>query len=446
MVRIRQASICTSVLSEVSGALRAAAALVLALPICAASGPLTDEARSGWSEADLRVLGSLWIGALPAVPPSPSNRVANDRAAAELGQRLFFDTALSSNGTVACASCHAPGKHFSDGRARSLGLGETARHAPSLVGVAHSPWFYWDGRRDSLWAQALTPFEARVEMGATRLEVVRYVLTDAAYRPAYEAVFGVAPELDDRTAFPERAGPFADPEAKGAWAAMSAPRQRVVNHAFANVGKAIAAYERKLMPAPARFDRYVASLLSERPDVTPDLSPDELAGLRLFIGERSHCLRCHNGPLFTNYDFHNVGTGRLGEHRDVGRASGVQAALRDEFNCLGEYSDSPPEACVELRFMTRSGGPATLSGAFKAPSLRNVAETAPYMHDGRFARLEDVIEHYRSPPSNSDGPHELEPVMIDDAEAAQLVAFLKTLSGGVGAERRWLQAPAKGDH
>jgi len=169
----------------------------------------------------------------------------------------------------------------------------------------------------------------------------------------------------------------------------------------------------------------------------------EIAGARLFIDAgRTLCLRCHNGPLLTNQVFHDVGTA-LGDGRlpDFGRYLGLQSVLIDPFNCLGPYSDAAPEDCTELRFLETRHAEAEM-GKFKTPTLRGLPRTAPYMHDGRFATLEEVIDHYRSPPI---GPDRLEitPLEIDDAEARALVAFLRTLDGGVDADAVWLEPPGR---
>jgi len=169
------------------------------------------------------------------------------------------------------------------------------------------------------------------------------------------------------------------------------------------------------------------------------LTADEAAGLRLFIG-KAQCISCHNGPLFTNNEFHNTGVpAAQGLHADDGRASGVVKALNDEFNCLSTWSDAGENDCAELRFVTAEG--AQLEGAFKPPTLRNVAETGPYMHAGQFATLEEVLQHYNRAPRAPVGHNELEMIALTQNEMSQLVAFLRTLSGGVTAPPELLQAP-----
>lgn len=380
-----------------------------------------------WRDDRHRLLGSLMLDAGVRAPPSPSNRVADDPAAAEFGERLFFDRRLSADASLSCASCHRPELYFTDGLPRGKGIRQTARNTPTVIGAAHLDWFYWDGRRDSLWSQALLPLEAPDEMGSDRVAVVRLIAADEGLRQAYERVFGALPMLEGST-MPENAGPLSEGPARDAWHRMSRRERQTVNSVFANIGKAIAAYERGL-PAPVtRFDRYAAAVLDGKDAADGLLTSEERAGLDLFLdAEKTHCLRCHNGKWFTNGDFHNVGTGNFtGERLDFGRVFGVRALMADEFNCLGPYSDARPEQCGELRFLNRSSH-VPLEGAFKVPGLRNVANTSPYMHDGRFSDLESVIDFYRNPPLDA-REHELVPLDISDQEAGWLVAFLESLS------------------
>jgi cytochrome c peroxidase len=221
---------------------------------------------------------------------------------------------------------------------------------------------------------------------------------------------------------------------------MAAADRQAVSRIYANMGKAIAAYERHLLPGPSRFDRYVDALLKGDRQATRDtLNADELAGLRLFIGA-ANCTQCHNGPLFTDNHFHNTGVHAApGLPEDRGRALGVIQVLADEFNCLSPYSDAGPDDCAELRYMIAEGD--ELVRQFKPPSLRNVTKRAPYMHAGQFATLEEVLAHYRSAPESPAGHSEIEALDLTQSELDQLVAFLKTLDGPLNAEPQWLEAP-----
>lgn len=401
-------------------------------------GISTSTRRDSWTESEITTLRSLWIGSLPPLPPDPSNAYAEHPAAAAFGHKLFFDTRFSSNGEVACATCHQPELMFTDGLPLAQGVGTTSRKTMTIVGTAYSPWQFWDGRKDSQWAQALAPMESAVEHGGTRAQYAH--LIDEHYRAEYESIFGELPDFSDRTRFPDVAGPVDDEAARAAWEAMSPEDRETVTRVYVNMGKAIAAYERLIVPGPSRFDKYVEALLNnDQKAMQAALTEDEVAGLRLFIGQ-AQCIKCHNGPLFTNNDFHNTGVPAAnGLPADDGRASGVQKVTTDEFNCLSPWSDAGEKDCAELRFVTAEG--EQLLGAFKPPTLRNVAETGPYMHAGQFATLAEVIRHYHAAPPAPIGHTELEPVHLSPTQQAQLEAFLRTLSGPLLLPPEYLQAP-----
>ena len=395
--------------------------------------------RPEWSAAEIDTLRGLWIGSLPALPPDPSNKVADDPRAVALGQQLFFDTRLSSNGKVACASCHLPDQGFQDGRPLAQGVGSTTRRTMPIAGTAYSPWQFWDGRKDSQWAQALGPLESPVEHGGSRTQYAHII--EQNYRAEYEALFGPLPDLSDSARFPASAGPVADQSARSAWERMPMADREAITRIYANMGKAIAAYERKIVPGPSRFDQFVAALVKgDSAGMHRALAPDEVAGLRLFIG-KGQCINCHNGPLFTNNDFHNTGVPAApGLPEDSGRARGVEQVLADEFNCLSAYSDAAPEDCGELRFA--KAGDHALERQFKPPSLRNVAERAPYMHAGQFQTLRQVLEHYNRAPAAPAGHSELKPLGLSEQELAQLEAFLRSLSGPLDTPSELLAKPA----
>ncbi len=396
------------------------------------------ETSSGqWNDAEIATLQSLWIGSLPPLPTDRSNRVADDVRAAKLGQRLFFDTRMSGNGEVACATCHHPELHFTDGRQKGHGMGVSKRNTHSIVGAAYSPWLYWDGRRDSLWAQALTPIEDPNEHGGTRTQSVRLVASDDRYREAYQALFGPLPDFSDRVRFPDGAAPIPGTAANAAWHRMTHDDRQLVNRAYANLGKAIEAYERLLIPGPSRFDAYVKAVLNH--DETTQhatLADNEIAGLRLFIG-KANCVRCHNGPLLTNNEFANTGVLSFpGEVPDKGRADGVRMVLEDPFNCLGPYSDDPTRDCAELRY-ARSDV-ATLLGAQRTPSLRNLDGSQPYMHKGQLATLAEVLDHYNRALPAMIGHNEVVPLNLSGRELREIEAFLGTLAAPLATPAEWL--------
>lgn len=420
----------------------ATAALCGALTVTLADAvePQTAAGLPRWSADEKAVLASLSLKRLPAAPMDPSNAVERQPAAAALGQRLFNDVGLSRNGAISCASCHDPARQFQDGRPVSQGVGTGSRRAMPIVGASHATWLFWNGRKDSLWAQALGPLEDAVEHGTNRTRVAHQVA--ANHRTAYEAVFGALPRLDG---LPGDAGPMGSPSEQAAWLAIEAPRRSEVSRVFANVGKAIAAYEKTLQPTPTGLDNYIDAVLRGDRAAASLLRADEARGLRVFIG-KGQCVSCHNGPLFTDQQFHNTGVPQRDAARpDRGRAAATAAVRGDEFNCLGPFSDARPEQCQELRFMV-SDDPA-LEAAFKTPGLRGVADRAPYMHAGQFTTLQQVVRHYVAAPRAALGHSELtqrragtaaaghaerEPIALSESEVNDLVSFLGTLS----AERR----------
>ena len=379
-----------------------------------------------WTDASKATLRSLWIESLPPLEADPSNRVADNDDAVIMGNRLFFDTRMSANGGVSCATCHQPDLEFTDGLSRGRGIGESKRNTRSIVGVAHSPWFYWDGRRDSLWSQALSPLEDPDEHGSDRLSLVRFVTTEPTYRQMYEALFGPVPDISDAGRFPAAAAPGLDSTRSNAWSGMDDNDKLIVNTAFANIGKAIAAYERTILHEPTRFDAYVKAVLDEDEIVQSEmLSKDEILGLQLYIG-KARCTECHNGPLFTNHEFHNTGViSAPGELPDRGRIDGVREVLEQEFNCLGPHNDDPDPDCAELKFV-RTG--TDLLGATRTPSLRNISRTSPYMHKGQLQTLREVLEHYNEAPDALIGHNEAEPLGLSRPELRRLEAFLGTLA------------------
>lgn len=365
-----------------------------------------------WTEAELGMIRSLSLDALPPLRQDPSNAVADDPRAAEFGHALFFETRMSANGFIACATCHQPIRHFTDGLPLGVAIGVSKRNTPSIVGSQYSPWLYWDGRRDSQWAQALSPIEDPNEHGSDRLRVLSLIASEPVYRQRYESLFGGPPSLLDEPS---------------------------VDRAFANVGKAIAAYERLLKPGRTAFDDYAAHLHEGGdPLDQPYLDSEQLHGLRLFIGE-ARCTECHNGPLFTNNEFHNTGTlPPAGSLPDRGRIDGVREVLDNPFNCLGAMSDDTGTVCDELRYV-RTG--VELIGATRTPSLRNVSKTAPYQSRGQFESLSQVLEHYNEAPLAMIGHNEAEPLRLAAWELNRLVAFLEALDAPVAVDERWLVAP-----
>ncbi len=420
-----------------TGALRSAGGLlwcasVALIAVGCDKGPDPDRP---FSAAEKRLIASL--SPVPALARSPGNRFADDERAAELGRKLFYDTRMSGNGKVACATCHQPQLYFTDGLPTAKGIGDTSRSAPTIIGSQWLPFVFWDGRKDSLWSQALGPPEAPPEHGFSRMAAVH--LVGRHYGAAYEAIFGKLPELSDTKRFPAAARPVPDEsrhEHNVAWLAMSVADRRAVNAAYANIGKAIEAFERKLLPGEAPFDRFAAGLAKGKDAPTEEFSAKARRGLREFVG-RAGCVNCHNGPLLTDKGFHNLGLPKPAGNKgiDGGRTLGAEQVKVDTFRCGGEFSDS--DACNELRFLDPRF--KDFLGAFKTPSLRNVDKTAPYMHAGHFKSLREVVAFYTDLPGKPDiGHRDLVLRQIDSAvDRDALVAFLGTLTGPL-PDKRWL--------
>ncbi|WP_395451069.1 cytochrome-c peroxidase [Aminobacter sp. UC22_36] len=384
-------------------------------------------ALAGCSEADFtdaekRTIASMSLSTLAPLAPDPTNRFADDPGAAALGATLFFDTGMSRDGNVACGTCHKIDRQFQDDLPRGVGVGETNRRTMPLAGVARDPFFFWDGRRDSLWSQALVPLENVLEHAGTRTAYAHYLKRRFGER--YERIFRPLPDL---STLPASAGPFGTPAEKAAWAGMSDAQREGVDRIFADIGKAIAAFERSLVHGETRFDRFADAVAQGRaPSAEDDLSAEERQGLRLFIG-KANCSTCHTGPRFTDNHFHNTGVPPVaGLPADRGRIAVVDEVLADPFNCLGKLRDGGEEACGELRFMQKSS--PELVRAYKTPSLRNVTGRPPYMHAGQFATLEQVVNNYATAPKSVEGESEIHAVALSEGERTALVAFLKTLS------------------
>ncbi|MFQ5655118.1 MAG: cytochrome-c peroxidase [Planctomycetota bacterium] len=412
-------------------ALLGAALLIppLASPISAQETTGGDGAALHFSDKELRRISR--HSPLPPPPADPTNRVADDPRAVHLGRFLFFDPRLSGKGDVSCASCHEPARGFADGLARRW---VDMRHTPSLWNVAHNRWFFWDGRADSLWAQALHSIEAPLEFGGSRLQVAHLVHDDPELRRAYEALFGPLPDLSDDDRFPPAGRPLPeDPEEAlhRAWLSMAIEDRRTIDRIFAGIGKAIAAYERRLVSDRSPFDLFAEGLLDGDPEKRRALSPAARRGLKLFVGS-ANCRSCHAGPNLSDGEFHNIGVPPLGGNapRDPGRYRGGELVLADPFNARGDHSDDRRgRAAMRLERLRISG---RAWGEFKTPSLRNVARTAPYMHQGQFRSLREVVTFYSTLENVIPYGHHketvLKPLNLSDDQIDDLVAFLESLT------------------
>ncbi|WP_256750630.1 cytochrome-c peroxidase [Mesorhizobium sp. Mes31] len=383
---------------------------------------LTGCGKPDFSDAEKQTIASLTLSRLPPLKPDTTNRFADVPAAAALGSTLFFDVGMSRDGTVSCSTCHKIDRQFQDDLPQAVGVGHTNRRTMPLAGVARDPWFFWDGRRDSLWAQALTPLENPLEQAGNRAAYAHYI--KARFGERYERIFGPLPDL---SGMPLNASPLGTDADKAAWNAMSGAQRDAINGVYANIGKAIAAFERSIEPAPTRFDRFALDLVAgAEPKGDAVFSNDELLGLKLFIG-KANCVTCHNGPRFTDNGFHNTGVPPVaGLPPDRGRIDAVSQVEADPFNCFGAFRDGDVSACGELRFMVKSA--PELIRAYKTPSLRGAATRPPYMHAGQFSSLDEVVAHYAKAAPSVEGVSEVHPLELSDRERGALVAFLKTLS------------------
>jgi len=386
----------------------------------------------GFTEKEIRRV--LRMSPLPPLPEDPSNAVADDPAAAAFGERLFFDVRLSGSGDMSCATCHDPERDWVDGARVAAPDARFPKNTPSLWNTAYNRWYYWDGRADSAWAQALGPIESELEMGGDRLRALHVVASDPVLRSAYVELFGPLPQgYEDRSRFPASARPMADaldhPHHR-AWASMSRADREAATRFFVNLGKAIASFERTLLLSDTPFDRFVA--ISKEGDGrsmvdSGKFPPTALRGLKLFVG-RGQCTLCHSGPMLSDGEFHNVGLALgAGGRIDPGRHRGVLQVQRSAFTRVGPYRDAPtPSAPIEFL------DPRTRQlSQFKTPMLRNVARTAPYMHDGRFETLTDIVRFYSTREGAVPIGHSttlLQPLNLGESEIEDLVAFLETLT------------------
>lgn len=346
---------------------------------------------------------------VPAAPPlDRSNAAGQNSAAAALGGILFFDPGLSRSGDLSCASCHQPARALSDGRARALGADEGHRRTPSVALASHGRWQFWDGRADSLWAQALAPIEAEAELAGSRVAVARRVLSH--YRDEYQAAFPDA-VLPDPATWPRHGKPGVS-----AFDALSPDVQDAITQVFVDTGKAIAAWERTLRVKPNRFDAYLAG-------DTETLSPAERYGLHVFV--RQGCMQCHWGPRLTDDAFHAVALSTprsLRGPEDSGRAGGLRRWASAEFRRDGRWSDE--RRTLEAGAFSRLD---ELRHQFKTPALRGVADASHWGHAGQFDQLAGVTEAYGMPPLDPRARREAWVPAFGETVQWGLVPFLEVL-------------------
>lgn len=338
----------------------------------------------------------------PWPPPSgrdDANRVEAHPAAAAWGRALFAERRLSAGGQLSCATCHVPARAFQDGRPTASGRAAGRRNTPGLLDVAQQRWFGWNGAADSLWSASLAPMLAPDEMGQRVATLAALVRGDAGLRRGYVSAFGTPPPPDD---------------------------ERVV----VDVGKALAAYQATLVSPRTAFDAFRDALLRGDRVAAARYPLAAQRGLRLFVGE-ARCSVCHAGPRFSNGEFADIGVpffvpGGV----DPGRHGGLLALLASRYNRLGPHNDAGPGDARAVTTRHVVVEPRHF-GEFRVPPLRQLVHTAPYMHDGSLARIEDVVRHYSELDEerlHADGERILRPLRLDAGQAADLAAFLRTLS------------------
>jgi len=348
-------------------------------------------------------------------PPPPGrdagNALSGRADAVALGQRLFFESRLSRDGTHSCASCHLPGLAFTDGRAKAVGREPLDRNAPTLWNAAHQRWYGWDGGADSLWAQSIRALTDPREMAADATHLRRAIEGDSELSCRWRRVFGSAPTADDQTV-------------------------------VVQLAKAIGAFTARLVSARTPFDRFRDALVRGDRRAAARYPEAAQRGLKLFVG-RGRCHFCHAGPLFSNGEFADLGLPffvRPGVV-DSGRHGGIELLRASPHNLLSRWRDGPDdEATKTLHLQPQHRN----FGEFKVPSLRNAAETAPYMHDGQLATLDDVLRHYseiKLDRLHADGERILEPLALSAREHEDLRAFLDTLSDPSAMRWRPLRLP-----
>jgi cytochrome c peroxidase len=324
----------------------------------------------------------------PDVPPDRSNALEGRSAAIELGRRLFGDPALSADGQTSCASCHDPATAFQDNR-RTPKYG--TRNTPTLLDVAQQRWFGWDGGNDSLWAASLKPMLQATEMGPAE---------------------------------PQDASPD-----------------------LVKLAKALAAYQATLVSPRTPFDDFRDALARGDLRVAARYPLGAQRGLRLFIGE-GRCTVCHSGPRFSNGEFADIGVPFFLKEGGVdgGRHAGLKALAASPHTRLGPFNDAG--AARDLRAVTTRHlrTEPRHFGEFRVPGLRQLAHTAPYLHDGSAPTLAAVVRHYselNEERLHADGERILRPLRLSPQQAADLEAFLASLSASASPSTDGVASPGR---
>ncbi|WP_108862222.1 cytochrome-c peroxidase [Ruegeria sp. Alg231-54] len=367
--------------------------------VTAAFVVLAGAVRSEVLLSDDEIQQTLSFGPWPiSLQSDPSNRVSSDTRAIALGAALFNDPVLSADSAFSCARCHDPEQAFTTSDARAFGRVLVDRNTPSLRNLAGLRWYGWGGKSDSLWAASLHPIIEEQEMAHSK-ESLKAAISESIYIDDFEAIFG---DIQ-----------IQDPEL-----------------VLVNTAKTLSAYLETLATGRTQFDDFRDAL--ENQDLAAAANYPEAAqrGLQLFIG-RGNCVFCHNGPRFSNNEFHDAGVPYFLSETEVddGRFGGLNFLLSNAYTLDGNWSDdAEKQGAWVVRSVRRSHSDF---GTFRTPSLRGVAETAPYMHDGSLIDLDAVIRHYSEIDTerlHADGEAILSELSLSEQEIADLTAFLESLS------------------
>ncbi len=355
-------------------------------------------------------------GPWPAPAPRDlSNRAEARPAAVAWGRALFADPRLSASGQLSCAHCHRPDSAFQDGlptpalspaaaanggppRPEARGGGH--RNTPSLLGTAQQRWWGWGGAQDSLWAASLAPLLNGAELAQSVASLAARVRHTPPLAQGYRRAYGQPLPSDDETL-------------------------------VVDVAKALAAWQATLVLPRTPFDDFRDALARNDRRAAARYPLAAQRGLRLFVGE-GRCFFCHAGPAFSNGEFADIGVPFFvpGGGVDAGRHLGLLSLQASPYTRLGRHNDAQlhdPRAVATQHVVLEPRH----FGEFKVPRLRGVAQTAPYMHNGSLATLQDVVRHYsdlNEERLHADGERILRPLKLNDGQRADLEAFLRSLS------------------
>jgi len=356
----------------------------------------------------------------PWPPPpvrDPANALEGRPEAVAFGRRLFHDRRLSADGRVACASCHVPATGFSDRRATaSARRGEGPRNTPTLWDVAQQRWFGWGGATDSLWAASMVPMLATGEMAHTV--------------PALAARVRAAPDLAAGWRRAHGGPPGQE---------LPADDEAVV----VGLAKALAAWQATIVSPRTPFDDFRDALARGDVQAAAQYPLAAQRGLRLFVGE-ARCSVCHVGPRFSNGEFADVGVpffvpAAKGGGVDSGRHAGLRALQASRITRAGPHHDGDAAADPRALLTRQLTMEPRHFGEFRVPGLRQLGHTAPYWHDGSAATLAEVVRHYSlldEDRLHADGERILRRLNLSPGQAADLEAFLRTLSTPAGSGRQ----------